>query len=99
VILSEQRKSIHKFLLNRRRGDDDIFDHAVELQDALSGFSCSITLWEHPILFESGLDVFIGKINVRLTLTKKGYRLYGYELDSIHKSLTEIICIFTKQQC
>lgn len=92
----EHRKALHSFLLRRRRRADDLWYDALDLAAILEPYGCIVTAWDHPVLLDVGLDIFLNGKNTRLVPTKKGFRVLGIEMDNLHKSLLEIVCVIQK---
>jgi hypothetical protein len=84
------RKLLHNFLLQPKSRNSDINQDILILREMLRPYGCSITLWEHAILLEIGIDVFAGA-NMRLIPTRRGYRLQGMETDSLVASMANIL--------
>lgn len=83
------RHGLHNFLLVSGRNFYELEEHAKEFESIVS-FAVAVP-WRHTILFEQGLDIFLGYAYLRLTLTRKGYRVLGCELDFSPKSLAIIM--------
>jgi hypothetical protein len=96
VIDKHVRLALHTFLVQPVRNKEDLWTHACALSEILIPLGCRISLWEHPILLDVGLDIFHNNRNIRLIPTKKGYRVLGLETDMPQKSLMEIICVIQK---
>jgi hypothetical protein len=62
----------------------------------LKSYGCKVTPWEHPTLLDVGIDIYLGRKNIRLIPTKKGYRIDGFELEGLPKTLSEIVCTIQK---
>lgn len=92
MISREHRKAIHRFLLQPKRNPPDLLDDAIALQSILKDYGCTVSPWEHPILFQSGIHIHTAGSLLNLIPTKRGYRLLSYELDGLQKTLSEIIC-------
>lgn len=91
MISREDRRKLHNFLLIANRNPLDKLDHAIELCDIIFPYGCTPSVWEHPVLFESGIDIMRSHLLIRLIVTKKGYRAVGFQTDSLIKNLTEIV--------
>lgn len=93
MIDKSDRLALHSLLVRPVRKSEDVYAHIDDFLEILAPYGCRISLWEHPLLLEVGIDLFVNNRNIRLIPTKKGYRVVGFETDMPQKSLWEILCV------